>query len=42
MVKDEEIKAANLNVSLKNLKIAKFPTLAKSVEKTVKTNKWIN
>ena len=38
------MKTANLNVSLKDLKIANFLIVANSVEKkkTVKTNKWIN
>ena len=39
--KNAEIKTENLSVSSKGLKI-NFLLIAKSVEKTVKTNKWIN
>ena len=39
IAKNVEIKTVNLNVSLKDLKITNF---AKSAEKMVTTNKWIN
>ena len=39
--KNVEIKTGNLSVNSKTLKI-NFLLIAKSVEKTVKTNKWIN
>ena len=42
IAKNLEIKHANLSVSLKGLKITKCIIIAKSEEKTVKANKWIN
>ena len=39
IAKNVEIKTVNLNVSLKDLKITNF---ARSEEKMVTTNKWIN
>ena len=42
-VKNVEIKTANLNVSLKDLKITNFLIGLMGVrKKTVKANKWIN
>ena len=42
-VKNVEIKTANLNVSLKDLKITNFLIGVMGVrKKTVKANKWIN
>ena len=37
--KNVEIKTVNLRVSLKGLKITNFLIIAKSVEKTIKTNR---
>ena len=37
-----DIKTVNLSMSLKGLKITNLRVIAKSVKKTIKTNKWIN
>ena len=42
IAKNVEIKTTNLDMSLKDLKITNFLIIAKIVEKTVKTNKWIS
>ena len=42
ITKNVDIKTVNLSVSLKVLEIKNIFISAKGVEKTVKTNKWIN